>query len=1792
MWNRLSGKSNDTKDDVSSQSTRRNRDESVTTKRHSGSGLGSVVSSRSDKKSSSRGDDRDRGFNPTSTSYSSTSKSPYSGTASASVASSYATASGKNDDNEPYVLPGLVRNASLADQMPKSRSSRSLRDGEEDSGPRTERRRQEDRDDDLASKDRSDRKREKREKGDKKDKDRGLSRSESGFGEGNETSRGPADFPDQVGSVGFSQFPGQYDGAIPDSISVPPDHPSMSSHVQDQFPGQFPTQSTEPYRPPVAASEGGPGLAAEYYGDAGQSVHEQPGFRKNSPSMIVNAEPHLQPALVEAKPPPEPSASGGVGAAASFFSGNFEEDETATSHGQHAPSTYTTAPSRPDVYHSSSAPAIPTIGGVAMGPAAGYFMGSQTASYQQRPDDVQSVAGVQSEYASNTYQRPPSEAQDSYYSNASRPSKPGKSSSHSSNIPMYAAGAAGAAGLAAAAYQQSHHSSSQHASSMAQHPNHSQHPTTQMAPRHRHRGPFGALIDFFQDPDGVAQFEEYSEITGICKYCFEPGSSPRDAPRRHRYRKRRSNERLGSSTRVEKDSRYYSSESENRRNKDKSWLATGLTGYALGKVGETLFKQQNDFDDSYSVKTGRYSPDGRSHKSRRRSRSQGRVETGITSDGKIYKKDPRGGVFGGPTTTTYSTRRPSKSRSRSRDRMSTLTEAALGTAIGASVAGSTSKRRSDSPKGAFVKTSHQSRSRSLEKRRRSHKKKKEKGFFSFGGSSSSSIGDLGGSEKHGSSKRSSTKSKDDKKAEAALLGLGAAAAALALNDSRQGHKQKGVKELVGRKETRDKYDHGSRNGYKPPKVSSRSSEDEGWESAIEEDHGSVDLGLVYGVPARRGSRESLSSESSGTNKWGWRWGSKKQRRGSPPKRKFPDHSSTPAIAGAVGAGLAGKAMVSHDQYSKHGRDSTTSDPLQHVFPVPTSDPGRFDVGREDSVASSSRPGAVPIQHPQPVTPVSAALYSSQAPHEHCYSAPTGPPVFSQPFFQPRPNAIDARYSIPRHVIPGGFPQDNPQIRDAPAGFKLRRRDTSPARFGIDSVLSSMNPSGQFSAKDDTSTVKAGNESVVSAATSSRRFSTKDDSSAVRFAQTEEQEEEERRERRRKRKEEKLRREAEEQEQIDRDRKGSGDKRSKYSDAKRQREEGTEKDSEKSWPAPAALGIAGAAIGVATAMERSKSEETRDERRERRRREREEEEAEEEEKSKRRERRRKERDRDREVEESASKEGRERRDDVPEAPRDVDQQEKHAENEENSVSQKAPSAKYNHENYGDFFTPIELRNKPTDQVKVTSANADADVDLDRSPNIVATGSKVYRDLNALPEFSKADTNDQIDLSRLKFPWQIPPRLRLMEPTPPSTRGSTPVIGPKSASDDEVEPIEPKPSTLRGVTWGDDQTHEYTVITPHDEREEFIESPDDSRDRDRAVVSRATEKRKTSSDRKQQEQPINGATPSNGPTSYGDDLEFAATLAASAEDAGFDPSIVMDDPTYRRRDSPPGSNDRSMPGGFDDEDEPRLSKKERKKKDKAARLQSEDEPNGQDGDAVVRDIVSRIEDPEPQDPQSDPVNEIDDGWDSGKKSKSKKSKKGRKDSESRDEFYETSESPSKSQDAESRQFYHSPTEEAQSVVSGTNASNDGERSKKSRKKSKRDSGDYDDAAPPVSSRIRAETDDDKSKEKKKGSIWSRVLGKSTDSLPQENGAKNVSIEAALEDFEEPKKKKKSKEHRSTRDDFDDNGTRSKSSTTSDRERRRRSSGGSTAQDSGRIAQDLPTKVYPPAPSGRGSENESLT
>lgn len=570
--------------------------------------------------------------------------------------------------------------------------------------------------------------------------------------------------------------------------------PSYDVHANAQFPGQMSTDAAEPYRPPPS-----PGHAADYYGDQGQSVFTQPGIR-TTPDIIQGYDSHLMTPHSESKPPVEPSQIGQMGAAAEFY-GIGPDEPTLVGSSSSKPSKpgkpgkpgKQNLPPKPT--HSNSAPLMSGAIGAATGAAAAYAYNShhnsqefsssqtqQTHTYgiEDGPTNGNGPAYAQSS-GSNVYLHP-SEIGDAA---GPRPSKPSKHHSYDSNLPAYAAGGL-AAGAAYAALHNNH--------------NHHQHHHTQyesynngngynngyaagpgfngMPMQHRpsRRGPLNKFVNFFRDPDAVAQYEEYTEFIGVCRYCFEPGSSPRDAPRKHYYDPRRKRSSHSLRGRVEKGHRYYSSGSssasfsdeEGRRVKKRSskkagWLGAGLAAYGIGKISKSLF-QNDGFEDGMSMKSGRRERSGgrsyhanestvslgkrsvtsRGVTKRYRSTSRerhdrlhghGHVE-GMTSDGRIVRRDSRGHLHASNAgsgilrRSSHSRTRTgissSRSRSRSNHRSSSgLVGAAVGAGVASAMAGKVVRRfsrsRSRSPikkgkKGVLVKRSSRG---SLRERRQS-----------------------------------------------------------------------------------------------------------------------------------------------------------------------------------------------------------------------------------------------------------------------------------------------------------------------------------------------------------------------------------------------------------------------------------------------------------------------------------------------------------------------------------------------------------------------------------------------------------------------------------------------------------------------------------------------------------------------------------------------------------------------------------------------------------------------------------------------------------------------------------------------------------------------------------------------------------------------------------------------------------------------------------------------------------------------------------------------------------------
>ena len=1310
-------------------------------------------------------------------------------------------------------------------------------------------------------------------------------------------------FAADISAPGFSQFPMQYDTMIPGGPpgSAPPPPTTSAAydpHVHQQFPGQFPMSVAEPYRPPHPAGE-----AAEYYGDQGQSVAEQPGVRPDQPAVIPNSHTHLIAASSTANPPPEPSSVGQVGAAASYYSGNIVEEPSQISSTQGKPSSGHSKPpkpSKPDSnYAGSSSYSSPhlnnmgaALGTAAAGAAASYYAGnafdehSQVSSSQgkppsgyskppepshpgsnyagsssnDRPDShsmgaalgTAAAGAAASYYAGNTFDEhsqvsSPQGKPPTGYSKPPKPSQSGsaypatgESSSHKPPNSHHMGAAIGtAAAGAAAGYMMGHHhhsSSPEHDSQytmqniepssiggtplaagaagaaaygMHYHGSHGPPPPYQsggLAYQQRRRGPLGRFVDFWRDPEGVGMFEEYTETIGVCRYCFEPGTSPRDAPRKHHYhRRRRSWDRYSSSSRVDKLGRYSSSDGEGRRrrkSKKTSWIPGLLGGYAA----KSIFTNK-DFDDTYSVKSGRVMSDGESV-SRLDRKSQ-------TSCG-VYKHSHRS--RSADRKDRYDDRRVrSRSRSTSASRHSALRDAALGAAVGgAAYAATKSHHRSRSPKKGRRRRSSSSGSSSAgssgpsrksvaggltsfftasSANRKKRQGRKSKGIFSFNNSSSSSLdADLafgsGRSRKPGKSKG---KHKSDHDIDATLLGLGATATALAASS----------------------HSHGSRTGEifadKDPRLhSSAAGHDEGWED-VESGSQSANSDLAFGGSSADSSDGSHGS-ASGKDGWGWGWGGGKKK-----KKPRSSDSHLPSGAASAAGTFGGAALAS--AYYKHSKHSSQDDvsrtgSLQHVVPVPTSDPSNFDAVR-DSPASHPplvRPGSIPLQQPQPVTPVSQAVYTTSGEPAY-YTGPIGPSGvegvlagFAEKYQESGRSEISS--AIKRHH---------------------RRSDSSP-------ILPS--------------------ESMQDVPTPGiKRRSTTKDSPSVQFDLTEEQAQKERRASRRERKRESR---SDGPQLIDREWELESQDRRKER-CRRSGEYDEEDDSH--WVGAAAAGTIGAAAAAAALSSRSSKDDSSETSQRRH--------------SERREQRRTERRRG---------EGQSDIFSLPEGSEYMPGTRSAWDQGGKNTTRRSPHGSPVHDDYAQFFAPEELQHSSD------SNKRGGDDGTPRIVEIEPASVRFSREMSRMPEGSQVKDGSTS--------WSIP-MLNLIEPTPPQSLSGS-VRDPASPTHESAQRTYGNDESRRAgsrVSWSDQETRQYDTPSKSTDQESH-EREVQEEGRDPSPPEESVRQRGTGSGK-----------PSGA---YGEDLEFAATVAAATAAAGFDSSVVTDDPTYHTRTSPPGSD--AEPHGF--------------------------------------------------------------------------------------------------------------------------------------------------------------------------------------------------------------------------------------------------------------------------------------
>jgi hypothetical protein len=304
---------------------------------------------------------------------------------------------------------------------------------------------------------------------------------------------------------------------------------------------------------------------------------------------------------------------------------------------------------------------------------------------------------------------------------------------------------------------------------------------------------------------------------------------------------------------------------------------------------------------------------------------------------------------------------------------------------------------------------------------------------------------------------------------ATIAGIGATAAALS---AAQRHQR------VGKRSSRS--DIGSKNGSQRQYPSSsrrqQESSDDEWEDELPsdvDDESSVDEGLAFGDDDRRlssrQSRESMGSNSSagGLGAWGWRWGGKEQKKKKRNSSEFlpsydadyqtgvPDTGSYAATGAAAKQVYdAGRQDYEPTYLDQSGRPMATSrtpsssqQPMQYVDPRPVSDantptsrypamPGAFD-----SEPMVGRPGAAPLQQPQPITPIKPA-FTNQSPKDFNDSR------------EPRPGRLRRAMSSPTN---GTFARDAAIIGGAAiatasiiaaSGSGRKSKEPANVRFGF------------------------------------------------------------------------------------------------------------------------------------------------------------------------------------------------------------------------------------------------------------------------------------------------------------------------------------------------------------------------------------------------------------------------------------------------------------------------------------------------------------------------------------------------------------------------------------------------------------------------------------------------------------------------------------------------------------------------------------------------------------------------
>ena len=1003
-----------------------------------------------------------------------------------------------------------------------------------------------------------------------------------------------------------------------------------------------------------------------------------------------------------------------------------------------------------------SGPSPGVIGSVApsLGEAASYYAGGDgggSASTNQTPN--RPPPGPQS--GSTPYSAPP---------------QFGSSQQHS-NAALYG-GAAAVAGIAAGAYMSQSH----------EHSSYSQHQTTthnsggrplaqgtqmQHNHRHKHTGVFGRFVDWWRDPEAIAQYEQYTEAIGVCKYCFDPMSTPADAPRRHGYRGRRpsSGSRYGSSTRVDKTYRYSSDEERRKRSSMTKKVALGgLAGYGVGKVGEAVYKQQHDFDDAYSIKSGR--PTNQTRVSFQDAPQEERY-----GDVRLQRRDSDLTRRRSDVSSQQDKRRRRRSSSsssksslhgRSRGTAMSTGAAAAGLAIGAAALDRQSRHRNRSrsrsptskkkyyskrvsPMHSYVDLSTTNDGPSglvgffTSPSANAKKGKKSKGFFNFANnSSSSSDADLRfgeGTVRRKPSNRQLRKSnrREEDHSTAAMMGMVAAGTALAAEADRRhenGKQRRDADDRAGRNSR-----HTSEQKIHLENHENGGRDDEWYDTDGDaESDTSVDTALAYGggisaTQSRpRKSRPSDNFRDSDQRRYHDSMGPATQ---APVPSYSASMAQTAALAGAAGA-IGGWAAS--NAMAKDG--SSALPPMRDVEPRPISNPHSTAVSPQFSRVSSTN---VPLQQPQPIVPVASFIDGIGA-----QSFDGGRQARRDSQQAPSERRRQRRDSSPAK-LPNQDPRGSVKISLTDEQLQSERRATDRGSRRKDSGSDKDRRMSADALKSDATSRADPKSGPRRSSEASQKLPETDD----RVTEIEQELE-------------KLYREHRQAEER---------KRNKDSSLKKVAE-------------GAAIGAAAAVAVTVLAGKDSKIGSGEDTPRRK----------------------------------SSLKKSRDRESSPP----SESQQERIARMAAQRV--KSTPSPVQHDDYSSFFVPVELR----ENLKEHNDTSEHRDDIGAHVVEVVPGAAKPQQVHWYDPYTYRQFGLELEDDPSLYPWPVP-MLDLVEPTPPgsivpSVRGDeTPVVEPTVIEPPEEfgEPLERRGSK---VTWGDHDTYVYEVQTPMDDRTDFMRDVD--------------------------------------------------------------------------------------------------------------------------------------------------------------------------------------------------------------------------------------------------------------------------------------------------------------------------------------------------------------------------------